>query len=150
MGRTIEVEIIHPFGVPRSTPQFQQCLYYSIISLLCVVLWTLLCILVHFCLDIELSVIRSESFYNLVVSVFRIVLYDCEIQVQRDADLIYPKDNLKRSKCQFVILTFQRLTKPTSKLLFNKPDMNQSIPVRGIILYKFTVPVSHYLQQDRL
>lgn len=134
MGRTIEVEIIHRFGVPRSTPQFQQCLYYSIISLLCVVLWTLLCILVHFCLDIELSVIRSESFYYLVVSVFRIVLYDCEIQVQRDADLIYPKDNLKRSKCQFVILTFQRLTIPTSKLLFNRPDINQSIHVLHYIV----------------
>ena len=150
MGRTIEVETIHPCGLPRSTPWFQQCLYYSIISLLCVVLWTLLCIFVHFRLDIELSVIRSESFYYLVLSVFLIVVYDCGIYVQRDAYLIYTKDNLKRSKCQFVILTFQRLTIPTSKLLYNKPHINQSIPVKGIILYKFTVPVSHYLQQDRL
>ena len=150
MGRTIKVEIIHPFGVPRSTPQFQQCLYYSIISLLCVVLWTLLCILVHFCLDIELSVIRGESFYYLVVYVFRIVMYDCEIQVQRDADLIYPKGNLKRPSCQFVILTFQQLTIPTSKLIFNRPDINQSISVLYYILQSHCTTVSHYLQQNGL
>ena len=118
MGRTIEAETIHPFGVPRSTPWFQQCLHCSIISLLCVVSWTLLCVCVHFRLDIELSFIRSEYFYYLVVSVFLIVMYDCGMQVERDADLIHPKGILKQSKCQFAMLSWERLT-----LLFNTPHI---------------------------
>lgn len=118
MGRTIEAETIHPFGVPMSTPWFQQCLYCSIISLLCVVSWTLLCVFVHFRLDIVLSVIRRKSFYYLVVSVFLIVMYDCGMHVERDADLIHPKGFLKRSKCQFAMLSWERLT-----LLFNTPDI---------------------------
>jgi hypothetical protein len=78
--------------------------------LLCVVLWTLMCVFVHFRLEIELSV-RSES---EIASVFLMVMYDCGMYVERDADLIYPKGILKQSKCWFVILAFQRLIRPTS------------------------------------
>jgi hypothetical protein len=49
--------------------------------LLCVVLWTLMCIFIHFRLDIELYVIRSEYLYYIVVSVFLIVVYDCGMYV---------------------------------------------------------------------
>ena len=61
--------------------------------------WTLLCVFVHFRLDIELSFMRSEYVYYLVVSVFLIVMYDFGMYVERDADLIHPKGFLKRSKC---------------------------------------------------
>ena len=59
--------------------------------LLCVVLWTPLCVCVRFHLDIELSVIRSEYFYYLVVFVFLIVMYECGMYVKMDEHLIYQK-----------------------------------------------------------